>query len=841
MQKPSETPIQVFPIDPYLPAIVDALKNAPFVLLKAEPGAGKTSRVPEVLLEAFPRILVVQPRRLAARLAAEWLAQRSGEALGETIGYQIRLENKTSAATRLTFVTEGVLTRKILQDRRLSAYDVIVLDEFHERHIHTDLALAMLKELAAERPELRVLVMSATIDLVPLQAYLGEVPTFDIPGRTFPVTLHYRPPAGKLALEDQVSAAVSSMLDEPKAQGNILVFLSGLGEIQSCAEKLRARLGSRIDIIPLTAELAANYRQIYDPSERCKVILSTNVAETSVTLPDIRGVIDSGWAKISGFAPWSGLPTLEKQRISQASAIQRAGRAGRVAEGVCYRLYSAVDFQGRAAFTQAEISRIDLAQTLLEVQAIFPERPCAWENLSWFEAPDPEIVSGQKELLTRLGALNDQGFLTPIGRAMAELPLHPRLARLALEGKASGVGEQTLLAAILIHEGMLLRRGELPREHGLCDISHQLQILLSPLAPSVDRPKVQRMRQLYENLRRHLATHVPWNQIKIEEAAIRRAIFMTFADRVAKFRPLAVRGSRQQRHYNFCLGRGGILSDSSVVREAEWFVAVEARETLGDEGGQRSHIEVASAIDPEWLAIDPFALLGEEREVSVDAKTGRARKVLRQVYGKLVVSENWEQAAGAELADVLLSTLKERWAEIDTAALDSYHAKLALLERHGIEHKLPLFEGDYLELLLAHLCEGASSVAEVLKRDLKRAIDEQLDSGDLWHLAQACPDSVKLDNNRRMNVHYVKGCEPWIEARIQEFFGQHDTPRICQGRQLLQCKLLAPNRRPAQMTQDLRGFWLGSYQEVKKELKRRYPKHAWPDDPLQASPPPPRP
>lgn len=830
--------MQAFPIDPYLDAITAALGQAAFVLLKAEPGAGKTSRVPEALLAVYDRILVVQPRRLAARLAAEWLAQRRNQALGGEIGYQIRLDNQTSAATRVTFVTEGVLTRKILQDRRLSAYDVIVLDEFHERHIHTDLALAMLKELQEERADLKVLIMSATIDLLPLRAYLGDVPSFEIPGRTFPVSVRYRPAAPRTPLEDQVSAAVAAMREE--VEGNILVFLSGWSEIAVCSERLKARFGTSLELIPLTADLAGNYQKIYEDKGRVKVILSTNVAETSVTLPDIRGVIDSGWAKISGFAPWSGLPTLERQRISQASATQRAGRAGRVAPGVCYRLYSELDFQGRAAFTEPEIQRIDLGQTLLEVQAIFPDRAAAWDQLAWFEAPDSDSVAAQRQLLLRLGALDEEGFLTPLGQKMSQLPLHPRLARLALEGQKQGRGEMTLLAALLIHEGMLLRRGELPREHGLCDVSHQLQVLLSASPP--DRQKAQRIRQLYESLKRSLSLQIPFSRIEIDEASVRRAVFVAFADRVAKYRPLATRGPRSQRHYNFCLGRGGILSESSVVREAEWIVAVDARETLGDEGGQRCHIEIVSAIEPSWLDEDPFALTAGESEVSIDPKTEKARKILQRLYGKLVVSETQEQVAGEELALILMACVKEKWPEIEGSdeGLRGYHAKLKLLDKHGLEHKLPSFVGEYRDLLISYLCENSRSLTEVLKKDIRRAIDEQLDYEDLQHLATACPDSIKLANGRKLSVHYPLEGEPWIEARIQEFFGQADTPTICLGRQKLLIKLLAPNRRPAQMTQDLRGFWLGSYHEVKKELKRRYPKHAWPDDPLTASPPEPR-
>ena len=401
-----------FPIDPYIPAIRQALKEASFVILKAEPGAGKTTRVPQALLGDFRRILVVQPRRLAARLAAEWVAQQSGQDVGRLVGYQIRLESKAGPETRLLFVTEGILTRRLLGDRLLRDFDLVILDEFHERHIHTDLALAMLRQLLEERSDLRVLVMSATLDQDQLASYLDGSRVFEVPGRTFPVAVEYRPGGSQQSLEDQVASAVQAMTEDPRCGGNILVFLSGLSEIQSCAQRLGEGGDPGFDVIPLTAELSGNYRQLQQRKDRCKVVLSTNVAETSVTLPNIRGVIDSGWAKISGFAPWSGLPTLERQRISQASCIQRMGRAGRVAAGVCYRLFSSSDFSGRSRYTRPEILRIDLCQTLLELQAIYTDRARAWEQLPWFEPPDPAILADNILLLERLGALTPEGLLS---------------------------------------------------------------------------------------------------------------------------------------------------------------------------------------------------------------------------------------------------------------------------------------------------------------------------------------------------------------------------------------------------------------------------------------------
>ncbi len=829
-----------FPIDPYLGDIAQALTEERFVLLKAEPGAGKTTRVPQHLLRSFRKILVVQPRRLAARLAAEWVAEQCGEKIGQVVGYHIRLEQKASAATRLLYVTEGVLTRKLLSDPNLEEFDCVILDEFHERHIHSDLALALLKKISSRRDDLRVLIMSATLELGPLESYLGTSRLFQIPGRTFPVTVEHLPLPTEARLEEQVFDAVQRMLNDARCGGNILVFLSGLAEIMSCAQRMSSLEAKGYQIIPLTAELAANHHKIYQNPAVIKVILATNVAETSLTLPNIRGVIDSGWAKISGFAPWSGLPTLRPERVSQASCIQRAGRAGRVAPGLCFRLFTASDFQSRPAFSEPEIRRIDLCQTLLELQAMDPTEPHAWRVMDWFEAPPPEILEKNAQLLEDLGAFS-QGSLTREGQTMASLPLHPRLGRLVLAGQAQGVGPHALLAALLINEGFLKLGDDPARDEGDCDVCYQLSFLTGQARNPLDRATVQRCQQLYENLRKGFA----WPSLRelrdYEESALRKAIFLAFADRIAKYRPLAEEHKRRQRSFNFTLGRGGYLSDASVVRKAEWIVVIEARESLQDESGLRGRVQWASAIDPQWLDEDPFHLLRESVDIRLDEKTGKVRKILAKTYGKLLVAERQESAAAEELESLLLQSLKDRWANYAGAdALHTYHAKLDLLDCHKVPHKLPRFEGDFLELLLSYLCEGARSMAELEQRDLKAAIEEQLDYEDQQTLNHFCPEFIKLDNGRRLKIHYEKEAEPWLEAKIQEFFGQATTPCICQGRHPLLLKLLAPSRRPAQLTRDLAGFWAGSYFEVRKELKRRYPKHPWPDEPAKEKPPEPR-
>lgn len=820
-----------FPIDPYLDAIRDAVEKEPVVLLKAEPGAGKTTRVPQHLLGGTKRILVVEPRRLAARLAAEWVAAQCQVKLGEEVGYQIRLDSRKGPKTRLLFVTEGVLTRLFIQDPSLTNFDVIVLDEFHERHIHTDIALALVRALQKKRSDLKLVIMSATLDLGRLESYLGRVKRFEIPGRVFPVTVAYHP--SSLPLPQHVAQAARAMMQE--VEGNILVFLSGIGPIAAC-ERALENCGAQV--IPLTADLAGNYSKILENPSRRKIILATNVAETSLTLPNVRGVIDGGTARILGYAPWSGLPTLEEKKVSQASCIQRTGRAGRVAEGLCYRLFSEADFHARPRFTEPEIQRIDLCQILLEIQGIFPDIARAWESLDWLEAPKPAIVEQNEKLLQDLGALDSEGRLSEDGREMANLPLHPRLSRIVLSGEAEGMAGAALLAALIINEGMIVRDDSLPDEHADCDVCQQLGLFLKhqrkvALPRPIDSAKAFRIKGTYDSLRRAWDLPPLDGLPEVDEQKIRQAIFFAFADRVAKYRPMADQQKRKIRHFNFCMGRGGTLNEGSAVQDFEWIIAIEAREAYGETQGR---IFAASGIDVAWLADDPFHFIEAVESEAIDPRTGKARLLKQTLYGKLLIEESWEVLE--EPSGLLQTNIRRIWPKPfdDIEALEAYHRKLDLLDSYKIEHKMPRFEGEMLDLLIDHLCEGATSLKDVARKNLQEAINDQLDYEDLELLRRSFPESITLPRGRKLKIHYAGEAEPWIASRLQDFLGLLDTPRVCRDLHPLVVKLLAPSQRPAQITKDLRSFWQGSYQDVKKDLKRRYPKHLWPEDPMAFDP-----
>lgn len=824
-----------FPIDSYLADIAVALSTNKAVLLKAEPGAGKTTQVPRYLLDHFKKILVIEPRRLAAKLSAEWVAEQCGSKVGGLVGYQIRMESRKSSATRLIYVTEGILTRLFMSDPMLLEFDLIVLDEFHERHVHSDIALTLVKKLQEKRSDLKLLVMSATLEQTLLQAYLGHVPSFDVPGRVFPVSVAYRPFANEIPLAQRVSIAVQEMLKDPACQGNILVFLAGAGQISQCAANLDTSLPREIDIIPLSAEQAGNYARVVANPERRKIILSTNVAETSLTLPNIQGVIDHGTARILAFAPWSGLPTLEEKKVSQASCIQRSGRAGRVAAGVCYRLFSEADFHARAKFGEAEILRIDLCQIMLELASLAPGQSWDLNHFEWLQKPKEATLKQNFELLQNLGALSKDGQLTDVGTEMAKVSLHPRLSKIWIEATARGLSELGLLSALIINEGMILDKNQKPEEHLNSDVIYQLLVLLDwakrrPRRILLDQGAVQRVKSSYEIWTKTYRLR-PLGELSLEsEDQLLYCIFLGFADRVAKYRPLADAGRRKLRHYNFAFGRGAVLNEASTAQDVDWVVAVDARESYDEDLGR---IFSASAVRREFLLDDPFSLIQKSDEIKIDPKAGRARRCQQILYGRLLVEESWEDVQGSGVENILLAEIKRAWPNCceDPEALRVYHRKVELIEKAGISHGLPYFEGEMLELLIDHMAEGIRSLKEVAKKSLLRGIEEQLSYADLLLLHNSCPESVTLAAGRKVKVNYHEEAEPFIASKIQDFYLQKDTPTICSGRYLLLLKLLAPNQRPAQITRDLKGFWTGSYHEVKKELKRRYPKQAWPDDP----------
>ena len=869
--------MQPLPIDALLPDIVDALRASPSLVVEAPPGAGKTTRVPRALLEAGlaseGEVVVLEPRRLAARLAARRVAAEMGERVGETIGYQVRFEEVAGPRTRLRYVTEGLLTRRLLSEPTLPRVGAVVLDEFHERHLAGDLALAWLRRLQRTlRPDLRLVVMSATLDAGPVAQYLAA-PRLRSEGRLFDVTVEYLSPAEAartdLRLERQVASAVRRLVSEG-LEGDVLVFLPGAAEIRRAREACDPIARSAgLDLLPLHGDLPPEEQdRAVQPGPRRKVILSTNVAETSITIEGVVAVVDSGLARVASHSPWSGLPRLELKKVSRASAAQRAGRAGRLRPGRALRLYTRHDHGSRAEFDVPEVRREDLAETVLALAALG-----AGSDFPWFEPPPPAAEAAAHALLVRLGALDAAGAITELGRRLTRFPLHPRLARLVVEAEARGAGEKgALLAALLGERDLRERRPQGPRAAlptGPSDLLELASLFdearrarfdedrlrslgVSPgAAMGVDRSlrQIARLLQRPPGAMSGSATpsRSPTSPATRTEEALLFATLAAYPDRVAR--------RRASGSPDVVLAGGGSarLDEGSVVREGELLVCVDAEERKGDRrapgapatgrGGQVV-VRLASAVTPEMLLdLFPGSLRWEEED-RWNAEGERVEARERLLYEDLVLEDSRKPTPDPEKAAALLAERALGRGPRDFAedgALDRLLARLGFASRFAPEGALPPLDDEDARAALRELCAGRRSFAELREAGLEEAVLARLPPGSRPLLDRLAPDRIALPGGRSARVHYEAGDKPpWIESRLQDFFGMAAGPSVAGGRAPLVLHLLAPNQRAVQVTTDLAGFWERHYPGIRKELMRRYPRHAWPEDPLRAQPPPPR-
>jgi ATP-dependent helicase HrpB len=786
------------PIDPLLPAIRDHLRAASTLVLEAPPGAGKTTRVPPALLDlADGDVLVLEPRRLAARLAARFVASERGERVGETVGYQVRFEEVAGPRTRLRFLTEGVLTRRLLSDPSLQRVTAVLLDEFHERHLEGDLALALLRKLQqTRRPDLRLVVMSATLDAAPIAEYLGGARVLRSEGRQFPLAIEYTPHSAA-PLEARVESALAR-LALGGLNGHVLVFLPGAAEIrrtQSACEPLARRNGWLL--APLHGDQSPEEQdRAVGPSERPKIILATNVAESSITIEGVSAVIDSGLARVASHSPWSGLPTLEVARISQASANQRAGRAGRTGPGRAVRLYPLEDFVRRPAQDVPEVMRADLAPTALLLHAMGAG---ALDALPWLDAPPAAAVDHAADLLRQLGAYG------PLGREMARYPLHPRLARLVLEARHRGVAEDGATVAALLSAGA--RLPSTPRHHTRSDL---LALLESEWEPHTA--------QVVRQVRRIVA---PPRQSGRDDDALMISVLAAFPDRVAR--------RRSGDELQLAAGGAAQLAPSSTVLGAEFMVAVEAEDRRDQ---KLPLVRLASAIEPDWL-LDLFPdRVRESQRVEWNRAAERVESVEALMFGEIAIQQSRgapdPEAAAAMLAAKAVEAGIGRFADPDDIA--AFETRLHFAAAHADLGDLP-----DAEAALRSLAYGLKSFAELESAArsgaVVRAMEQQLPPASRRLLDEIAPDRIRLPGGRQVRVHYEPGQPPWIASRLQDFFGMRQTPMVARGAVPLVIRLLAPNQRPVQMTTDLAGFWERLYPQVRRELSRRYPKHAWPEKP----------
>lgn len=869
------SPLLPLPIDGLLPSLVESLQKVPRLVLEAPPGAGKTTRVPRALLEAgkdgrlpaHGEIVVLEPRRLAARMAAKRVADELGEPLGETVGYRVRFDDVGSARTRVRFVTEGVLTRRLLSEPTLPGVSAVLLDEFHERHLQGDLALALLTHLQrTTRPDLLLVVMSATLDAGPLALHL-DAPTVRSEGKRFPVDIEHLPATDDRPLASQVSSAVRRILLEsggPEGTGDVLVFLPGAGEIRRAMEACERLVQGEVAVVALHGDLSpADQDRAVRRLDRRKVILSTNVAESSVTIDGVTAVVDAGLARVAAYTPWSGVSTLRVAKVSRASAAQRAGRAGRTSAGRCLRLYTKADHDTRPEHDVAEVRRADLAATVLELAASGFSEAAA---LPWLEPPPDGAWVAARRLLLRLGALAENGEVTDVGRRMLRFPVHPRQARILVEAEARAVADEGALVAALLEERDLrsssfardVAEGTGPRRgspaaggsrgsrQGQATDRSDLLTLVSVFreaegsrfdsgtlrALGLDGGAVRNVARAYAQLRKG-TREVPLDKAPRlgspdgkgdhDEDHLLVAILSGYPDRVA----------RRVRGRSLAMGGGGSaeLSEDSAVRDAPFVVALDADERRGAVVVVR-----ASGIEPEWL-LDLFPDHIEERDdVTWNESTGRVEATSRMLYDGLVLHESPgrgdEEAIARVLAEAALSRGAARLAP--EGALRRWLARARFAAEHGGGFTAPT-EADVHEAVVS-LCVGRRSLAELESASLLDALKARLGHREANRIEVLSPDRISLPGGRSVQVGYEPDRPPWVESYLQDFFSTSETPRIAEGRVPVVVHLLAPNRRAVQVTTDLAGFWARHYQAVRKELVRKYPRHHWPEDPLNAPP-----
>lgn len=828
------------PIDSLLPEIVASLRDSPNLVLEAPPGAGKTTRVPRALLEAGiqGQILVLEPRRLAARLAARRVAEELGQPVGEAAGYRVRFEEVVSARTRIVFITEGILTRRLLSDPDLAGVGAVVLDEFHERHLQGDLALALLRQLQQRRPELLLLVMSATLDAGPISAFL-QCPTLRSEGQRFEVAIDYVSRSKERPLESEVAAAVRKLVTEG-LDGDVLVFLPGAAEIRragvACAPVANS---AGLEVVALHGDLpAAEQDRAIAPGTRRKVILSTNVAESSITVEGVVAVIDSGLARVASLSPWSGLSLLKVQPISRAAAAQRAGRAGRLRPGRCLRLYSRHDHDARPAQETPEVRRLDLTEAVLQLAT----SGRSLDQLAWLEPPPQMAVQRARDLLVRLGALHEGGGITELGRRMVRFPVHPRQARLLVEAERRGVAEEGCVVASLLGERDLLRQR--PRQAETSGDSDPLA--QSDLFSEAARGGLQadRARRLgldvgvaftVERARRQLERLVERRSRAADpEIALRMCILAGYPDRVAR--------RRRPRDPELLLSGGGSvhLDPASIVREAELMVVVEAEQRIDGQAGAVIARSV-SAIEADWLIEVAAERLEESVSYAWNATAERVEFIEQMTYDQLVLDERrgWPsqqaEADRAAVASVLFEAARARGpaALVEPEELDRLRGRVAFLNHSFPEAGLGEVTTTEVDAALAELCQSCDSFAELRQANLIAVLVTRLGPNAMALLAKEAPERVVLSAGRAVRVHYPIGQPPFIASRLQDFFGMTAGPTLARGRVPLALHLLAPNQRAVQITTDLAGFWNRHYPALRRELGRRYPRHAWPEDPLR--------
>jgi len=813
---PSPLPAAVLPIEAALPALRQALASHSRCLLVAQPGAGKTTRVPLDLLQADPsghsRWLLLEPRRVAARLAAGYMAELLGEALGQTVGYRVRGESKVSASTRLEVVTQGILTRMLQDDPGLEGVTGIIFDEFHERSLEADLGLALALDVQQGlREDLQLLIMSATLDVGALLQVLGpHTPVIECPGRVWPVTTIHRSPPLREAPERHQAAIVREALHAH--EGDVLVFLPGQAEIRRLQRELESSVPGHVEIHPLHGQLTlAQQQAVLRPTRddtRRRVILSTAIAESSLTVPGVRIVVDAGLERAPVYQPRSGLTALDTRRVNRASADQRRGRAGREAPGLCYRLWA--DEQMLAAHREPEILQADLSGLVFELLRWGVQNPA---TLAWVTPPPAPALASARQLLSALGLLETDGSLGALGRQCGRWPAHPRLA--VLMNSARSLHAEALACWLIAWLEESIGAPEL-----------DLAVVFSALSGG-DRAVAD---ERWKRAARQWAARAGCSLQSANADALVPLLARAFPDRVAQNQ----RQTSDQGRVRFKLVSGGqaLLSETQALAKQDYLIAVELD---GDVSGARIFHAVAISLTQLESGFPQASLW--RQEVSWDMAAGRLIGEELRGIGALVLERRPLRSLPPEaVRQGLLDAIRLRgtlmWSDEDRQLL----GRLRLLHRELGEPWPPQSETQLLETLeewLGPHLQGISRMEQADKLPLGRFLLEALDWSLQQQLAQLAPTHILVPSGNRIALDYA-GDEPVLAVKLQEMFGQQNTPMVVNGRVKVVLHLLSPARRPVQVTRDLANFWATGYFEVRKDLRGRYPRHPWPEDPLVA-------
>lgn len=812
------------PITPMLPHILQKLEKHSTLILQAPPGAGKTTCVPLALLDANflaeKSILMLEPRRLAATNAARFMATQLGEGVGEKVGYSIRYQRKVSAATRIEVVTEGILTRRLQRDPELNGIGLVIFDEFHERHLQSDLALALCHDVQTGlRADLKILIMSATLDSSPLAEQL-RAPLLTSKGRSYPITTHYLPGKQQQSIIDKTTTAVRRALSE--TDGDLLVFLPGEAEIRRCQQVL-SNIESLL-ICPLFGNLPfADQERAIQPAKQRKVVLTTNIAETSLTIEGISVVIDSGFSRQPRFDSGSGLTRLQLGRISQASATQRAGRAGRLGPGYCYRLWSEGTHQELLPFTPAEIRTADLAPLVLNLLAWGVKDPA---NMFWLDPPSPSAWQNGIDLLQLIGALSQQKQLNKIGHRLATLPIHPRLGRLLITAEDNNLLDLGCdLVALLGESDPWFKKSVISKSNS--DILDRLEAFWMQ-RKSREFSAIERASHYW---RRYFKRPTAPEPRKATAKQLALLLSAAYPDRIGKVR------QSDSKRYLLSSGQGVQLGNRSAVQNSEFLIAVDLRSQKSDE----AEICLASSIDKATLEqLHPH--LSWESQCYWDRNEGRIVACEQQRIGALPVSQRPGRTNQQLANQAIIAALRDEGLQLLgwEKSTERFKDRLQFLHKYLDQQKWPDFSDqtllETLEDWLLPFLGNSRNRSDLKKIDLQAALGSLLDWQQLQQLDKLAPERIKVPSGARINLQYPADETPILAVKLQEMFGLLDTPRIANGQVAVVIHLLSPAGRPLQITQDLRHFWEHSYPEVQKEMKGRYPKHPWPDDPLKAIP-----